>query len=164
MYAKYSLPPFDWLKLSHHLVSGESTLHEVTLFEARSGIFLPTAESCAALFCCRLAIWASSLGWLVGNKRRKKTEENNSYRKIPKISPGAYIFQRPFSRGLFFELLIFGGKFVCLIVERKFALFALFYFVFEGNFQVQAPPGGGGGLYLERLIYGGASVTNGILR
>ena len=24
------------------------------------------------------------------------------YRKIPKISPGAYIFQRPFLRGLFF--------------------------------------------------------------
>ena len=41
MCAKYSLPPFDWLKLSHHLVSGESTLHEVTLFEARSRIFLP---------------------------------------------------------------------------------------------------------------------------
>ena len=54
MCAKYSLPPFDWLKLSHHLVSGESTLHEVTLFEARWRIFLPTAESCAALFCCRL--------------------------------------------------------------------------------------------------------------
>ena len=68
MCAKYSLPPFDWLKLSHHLVSGESTLHEVTLFEARSRIFLPTAESCAALFYCRLAIRASSLGWLVGNK------------------------------------------------------------------------------------------------
>ena len=33
MCAKYSLPPFDWLKLSHHLVSGESTLHEVTLLK-----------------------------------------------------------------------------------------------------------------------------------
>ena len=33
------------------------------------------------------------------------------YRKIPKISPGAYIFQRSFSRGLFLEGLIFGGKF-----------------------------------------------------
>ena len=33
------------------------------------------------------------------------------YRKIPKISPGAYIFQRAFLRGLFFEGLIFGGKF-----------------------------------------------------
>ena len=32
-----------------------------------------------------------------------------------------------------------------LIVGRKFTFFALFYFVFEGNFQVQAP----WGLYLE---------------
>ena len=32
-----------------------------------------------------------------------------NYRKIPKISPGAYIFQRPFLRGLFFEGFIFGG-------------------------------------------------------
>ena len=32
-----------------------------------------------------------------------------------------------------------------LMVGRKFIVFALFYFVFEGNFQVQAP----GGLYLE---------------
>ena len=28
-----------------------------------------------------------------------------------------------------------------LIVERKFTVFALFYFVFEGNFQVQDPGG-----------------------
>ena len=65
-----------------------------------------------------------------------------------------------------------------LIVGRKFTLFALFYFVFEGNFQVQAPGGayiwrgdltevflryklgglifggGGGGLYMEGLIFG----------
>ena len=58
-----------------------------------------------------------------------------------------------------------------LIVGRKFTVFALFYFVFEGNFQVQAPPRGGayiwrgdltesfcvtslGGLYLEGLIFG----------
>ena len=33
------------------------------------------------------------------------------------------------------------------IVGRKFTVFALFYFVFEGNFQVQAPKG---------LIVGGA--------
>ena len=32
------------------------------------------------------------------------------------------------------------------IVERKFTLFALYYFVFEGNCQVQAPRGG---LYFE---------------
>ena len=65
-----------------------------------------------------------------------------------------------------------------LIVGSKFTLFALFYFVFEGNFQVQAPGGayiwrgdltevflryklgglifggGGGGLYMEGLIFG----------
>ena len=33
------------------------------------------------------------------------------YCKIPKISPEAYIFQRPFLRGLFLEGLIYGGKF-----------------------------------------------------
>ena len=56
-----------------------------------------------------------------------------------------------------------------LIVGRKFTIFALFYFVFEGNFQLQALGGlifGGaisrkvfcvtslGGLYLEGLIFG----------
>ena len=34
------------------------------------------------------------------------------YRKIPKIRPGAYIFQRPFLRGFFLEGLIFGGAYV----------------------------------------------------
>ena len=34
-----------------------------------------------------------------------------SYRKIPKISPGAYIFQRPFLRALFLEGFIFGGAY-----------------------------------------------------
>ena len=58
---------------------------------------------------------------------------------------------------------------------RKFTLFALFYFVFEGKFQVQAPPGAYirrgdftegflrydfGGLYLEGLIHGGAYFRN----
>ena len=33
------------------------------------------------------------------------------YRKIPKISPGAYIFQRPFLRGLFLGGLMYGGSF-----------------------------------------------------
>ena len=35
-----------------------------------------------------------------------------------------------------------------LIVGGKFTVFALFYFVFEGNFQEQAP--GGGGAYIWR--------------
>ena len=34
-----------------------------------------------------------------------------------------------------------------LIVGKKLTVFGLFYFVFEGNFQVQAPEG---------LIFGGA--------
>ena len=62
------------------------------------------------------------------------------------------------------------------IVKRKFTVFALLYFVFEGNFQVQAPRGAyiwrgdltegffryefGGGLYLEGLIHGGAYFWN----
>ena len=33
------------------------------------------------------------------------------YRKIPKLSPMAYIFQRLFLRGLFLEGLIYEGKF-----------------------------------------------------
>ena len=37
-----------------------------------------------------------------------------------------------------------------LIVGRKFTVFALFYLVFEGNFQVQAP----GGLYMEGRFNG----------
>ena len=47
-----------------------------------------------------------------------------------------------------------------LIVGRKFTVFALFYFVLKGNFQVQAPRGAYiwrgnlGGLYLEGLIFG----------
>ena len=84
---------------------------------------------------------------------------NTMYSKILKISPRAYIFQRPFSRGLFLEGLIFGGAYIrrglstevnlcfkidwaSFMVERKLTVFALLYFVFEGHFQVQ-PPGGG---------------------
>ena len=65
------------------------------------------------------------------------------YRKIPKISSGAYIFQRPFLRGLSTEQnLCFKIDWASFIVERKFTVFALLYFVFESNFQVQAPGGG----------------------
>ena len=38
-------------------------------------------------------------------------------------------------------------------VGRKFTVFALLYFVFERNFQVQSP-GGGGCLYLEGQFHG----------
>ena len=64
------------------------------------------------------------------------------YRKIPKISPGAYIFQRPFLRGLSTEgNLCFEIDWTSLIVGSKFTIFALFYSVFEGNFPGTSPRG-----------------------
>ena len=38
--------------------------------------------------------------------------DDRKYRNIPKLSPGAFIFQRPFLRGLFLEALIFEGAYV----------------------------------------------------
>ena len=43
--------------------------------------------------------------------------------------------------------LLFKIDWASLIVGRKWTVIALFYFVFEGNFQVQVPGG---------LIFGGA--------
>ena len=52
---------------------------------------------------------------LITKKERleKKGNLSGNYRKIPKISPGAYISQSPFIslRGLFLEGLMYGGKF-----------------------------------------------------
>ena len=76
-----------------------------------------------------------------------------TYHKIPKISPGAYIFQRPFLRGLFLEGAYirrslstegnsrFKVDWASLIVGSKFTVFALFYFVFEDNFPSTSPRG-----------------------
>ena len=70
------------------------------------------------------------------------------YCKIPKISPGAYIFQRPFLRGLSLEgNLRFKIDWASLMAGSKFTVFALFFFVFEGNFPITSPQG---------LIFGGA--------
>ena len=66
---------------------------------------------------------------------------------------------------------MYGGKFAFqnrlgwLVVARKFTIFALFYFVSEGKFQVQAPRGGGGGggffaLRFWGLIFGGTYFRN----
>ena len=104
------------------------------------------------------------------------------YRKIPKIIPEAYIFSKGLFEGLIFEgayirrglstegNLSFEIDWAIPIVGRKFTVFALFYFVFEGNFQEQAP----GGAYIWRgdltegflryefggLIFGGAYFRN----
>ena len=57
------------------------------------------------------------------------------------------------------------------MVGRKFTIFTLFYFVFEGKFQVQAPRGayiwrgdlseGFGGYNFGGLIFGGAYTLRG---
>ena len=77
---------------------------------------------------------------------------DRNYCKIPKIGPrGLY-----FSKALF-EGLIYGGacvrREICVSKSiglacsgKEITIFALFYFVFEGKFQVQAP---------GRLIFGG---------
>ena len=56
----------------------------------------------------------------------------NSYCKTPKISPGAYIFQRPFLRGLFLEGLIFGGAYIRreICTSKSARLIQLYW---EGN-------------------------------
>ena len=81
------------------------------------------------------------------------------YRKLPKLSPGAYIFQKPFLRGLFLEGLIFEGAYlrreICvsksiglaLWVEVNLPFLLCFTLYLRANFQVQAPGG---------LIFGGA--------
>ena len=75
------------------------------------------------------------------------------HRKIPKISPGAYIFQRLFLMGLSTDgNLRFKIHRASLIVGGKFTVFALLYFAFEGNFPSTSPSGG---LYLEGRFNGG---------
>ena len=85
------------------------------------------------------------------------------YHKIPKISPGAYIFKRPFLRGLFLEGLIFGGAYVQreISVSKSIGLVCsakeIYYFCFvllciRGQIPSTSPPGG---LYLEGRFNGG---------
>ena len=81
------------------------------------------------------------------------------YRKIPKISPWAYIFQRPFLRGLFLEGLIFGRAYLrreiwvsksiglALYLEVNLPFLFCFTLYLRAIFQAQAPRG---------LIFGGA--------
>ena len=83
----------------------------------------------------------------------------NKYHKILKISAGAYIFQRPFLRGLFLEGLIFGGAYlrreICVSKSIGLALYLEVNLPFllcctlnlRAIFQVLSP---------GRLIFGGA--------
>ena len=52
--------------------------------------------------------------------------------------------------------MLFKINLASLIVGRKFTVFALFYFVSEGGFQVQTPRGS---LYLEGRFNGGFLCT-----
>ena len=73
--------------------------------------------------------------------------------------------------------LRFKTDWASLVVGSEFTVFALFYFVFEGNFPSTSPQGGGlifgwaisrrafcvtglGGLYLEGLAHGGPYFRN----
>ena len=92
-----------------------------------------------------------------------ETSKLLKYRKIPKISPGAYIFRRPSSRDLFLEGLIFGGAYlrreICVLkliglalhLEVNLPFLFCFTLYLRAIFQVQAP----GGLYLEGRFNGG---------
>ena len=93
-----------------------------------------------------------ALGW---TSLKTKTK----YRKIPKISPRAYIFQRPFLRGLFWGgAYIRGGlctegnlrlkiDWASLILGRKFTVFLCFTLYLRAISKYN-PPGG--------LVFGGA--------
>ena len=99
-----------------------------------------------------------------------------NYRKIPKISPGALFFKGLFSGAYFWWGLCTEGNlrfkidWASLIVGKKFTVFALFYFVCEGNLQVRASSGanirrgdlteGFLGYRFTRLIFGGAYFRN----
>ena len=76
-----------------------------------------------------------------------------AYRKIPKKRPQGLYFSKALFEGLIFEgayirrglstegNLRFKIDWAGLIVGRKFTVFALFYFVFEGNFPSTSPRG-----------------------
>ena len=65
------------------------------------------------------------------------------YNKIPKISHRANIFQRLIFGGAYLpsETLRFKIDWASPIFGSKFTVFALFYFVFEGNFPSTSPQG-----------------------
>ena len=89
--------------------------------------------------------------WSIGNGLEIFRD---SYRKIAKISPGAYIFQRPFLRGLFLEGLIIGEayctegnlrfKIDCRLAysEREFYHFCFVLLCIGGQIPSTIPLGG----------------------
>ena len=104
---------------------------------------------------------------------RLQGSDDRKYCTIPKISSGAYIFQRPFLRGLCTEgNLRFKIDWASLILGRKFTVFFIWLCIW-GQFPSTSPGGEWdfylegrftegfcvtslGGLYFEGLIHGGA--------
>ena len=96
-----------------------------------------------------------------GDMRRSR--EDLKYCKISKISPRAYIFQRPFLRGLFLEGLIFRGAYlrreICVSKSIGLALklegnlpFLLCFTLYLRTIFKYKPPRG---LYLQGWFYTG---------
>ena len=105
---------------------------------------------------------------------------NVTYRKIPKISPGSYIFQRPFLRGLFLDGLIFVGAYVRreVCVSKSIGLayswkeinrFCFVLLCIWGQFSKHKIPGGlyWRGDFTEGFLcyeFGGAYTWRGLFR
>ena len=78
--------------------------------------------------------------------------------------PWGLYFSKATFEGLIFGGLIYGAE-ICVSksigLGTKFTIFALFFFVFEGNFQVEVPGGHiFGGAILEGLIQEGTYLGN----
>ena len=108
---------------------------------------------------------------------RLQGSDDRKYSTIPKISSGAYIFQRPFLTRLCTEgNLRFKIDWASLILGRKFTVFFIWLCIW-GQFPSTSPGGEWdfylegrftegfcvtslGGLYFEGLIHGGAYFRN----
>ena len=114
-----------------------------------------------------------------GGLFRVEVTTNQRYRKIPKISPGAYIFQRPFLGGLLLVGLIFGGAYlrrgICVLksIGLAYSCKEIYRFCFVllciwGPFPSTSSPGGfysegrrNGGFFALR-VWGGAYTRRGL--
>ena len=134
-------------------------------------IFPEQYRKSVLLICCivwlRPKIFFSGLS---ADNRNKRTIPVTNIAELEEFSKGPF-WGAYFWRGLSTERnLRFKIDWASLTVVRKFTVFALFYFVFEGNFQVQARREAyiwrvnGGFLRCEfgRLVFGAAYIWRGL--
>ena len=97
---------------------------------------------------------------------RRQSLSTRKYRKLPKISPGAFIFQRRFLRGLFLEGLIFGGAYlqreICVSKSigpackgKEIYHFCFVFLCIRGQIPSTSPPPPPQGLFSEGRFTGG---------